>query len=103
MLGIVSIMQVEDFLKKHLPAIKVTVIISVVILMCAFGIYLGRFLRFNSWDVLTDTGDLLRQIKHPLVSPQHNVGTWAFTILFGAMLWLVYFTIKQMNEREGHV
>jgi uncharacterized membrane protein len=54
--------------------------------LTSFGIYLGRFLRFNSWDVLTNPGDLMLSIfdrvRHPFSHPR----TYAFTLLLGLFL-----------------
>ena len=58
-----------------------------------FGIYLGRFLRWNSWDLLVDprglAGDILGRVANPLAHPQ----TLAVTLLFGAFLLVAYLTV----------
>lgn len=51
--------------ERWIPAIEL-----VVHALCAIGIYLGRFPRFNSWDILTEPGRLFRYLGHALVSPQ---------------------------------
>lgn len=96
MLGIVSLLYVEDFLLKRLCGMKVNLIVSGSIVLCAFGIYLGRFLRFNSWDVVTDPRDLMHAIGYRLVYPFQHVGTWAFTFAFSGLLWIIYFTLKNL-------
>jgi uncharacterized membrane protein len=37
--------------------------------LSAIGIYLGRFARFNSWDVLTNLGGLVGELRRMLFSP----------------------------------
>lgn len=96
MLGIVSLLQVEQFLRLHITAFKVNVSMFAIILSCAYGIYVGRFLRFNSWDVLTNTNALVHQLGCSFIYPTHHTGIWAFTVFFGALLWLVYYTIKKL-------
>ena len=58
-----------------------------------FGIYLGRFLRWNSWDLLVDprgvAGDVVGRITNPLAHPQ----TLAVTLLFGTFLLVAYLTV----------
>ncbi|MDQ6812750.1 MAG: DUF1361 domain-containing protein, partial [Bacteroidota bacterium] len=68
-IGIVSLLQVEAFLARCLSALVVNVMILVAIVSCAFGIYLGRFMRFNSWDVLTKPILLFRQILMTFIYP----------------------------------
>ena len=100
MLGIVSLLQVEEFLSKHVSALKVNVIMMASIAACAFGIYLGRFSRFNSWDIITNPSKLTKHIGKTILFPQDSIRTWAFTLLFGTMLWLVYSTLKKLHEQR---
>jgi len=101
MLGIVSLLQVEAFLLKVYSKLKVNIIIMASLFACSFGVYLGRFLRFNSWDVVTDPVDLLRYIAHQFIYPHHNERTWVFTVLFGCLFGGVYYTIKNLPALIG--
>jgi len=38
--------------------------------LCAIGIYLGRFIRFNSWDLVTDPRDVLTTTVNTLTNKQ---------------------------------
>jgi uncharacterized membrane protein len=95
-LGIISLLQVEQFLLKHLSQLKVNVIIIATLFLSSFGVYLGRFLRFNSWDIITDPLDLTRFIAKQFLYPHHYTKTWVFTVLFGVLLSIVYYTIKNL-------
>jgi uncharacterized membrane protein len=95
-IGIVSLLQVEEFLQNKMPKWLLNLVMSTSILACAFGIYLGRFLRFDSRDVLTEPYSLLRQMITQFINPFDHIKTWGFTFLFGTMLWLVFFTIKKL-------
>lgn len=56
-----------------------------------FGIYLGRYLRFNSWDVLHDPGNLFAAIADRFLHPLSHLRTWSFTICSGLFLNLLWF------------
>lgn len=101
MLGLESLRQVEQFLSKHLKPIWVNAWISFNLLLCGYGIYLGRFLRFNSWDIVTAPYSLLSATFHQVVNPYQNKATWVFTLLFGTSLILFYYTIKAFNGFSG--
>lgn len=62
--------------------------------MCVFassyGIFLGRFLRWNSWDVLDSPGSLLREIVRSLTHRGELFHTYGFTLSFGALLLFMY-------------
>ena len=54
---------------------------SVISLLCGYGVYIGRFLRLNTWDVL--------QPKVLLATLLQNIDK--FTVLFSFMLAAFYF------------
>ena len=63
-----------------------------ILLLTSYGIYLGRFLRWNSWDLFTRPGSLMADVVDPLVAPKENLGATGFTIFFGLFLILAYYT-----------
>lgn len=52
----------------------------------AFGVYLGRILRFNSWDILSNPVKLSATILKSL----DNFHVYEFTFLFGTFIVIVY-------------
>lgn len=95
-LGIVSLMQVELFLAKHIPPIWVKLSVFTSLLLCGYGIFMGRFLRFNSWDIFTNPQELAYTSAHHVLTPHHYPKLWVFTVLFAVMLSLIYYTLKKM-------
>jgi uncharacterized membrane protein len=63
-----------------------TVVSYIVLYACAFGMYLGRFSRWNSWDVLQDPRALLIDIADRFIAPGAHPRTWAFTVIVGTVL-----------------
>ena len=59
----------------------------------AFGVYLGRFQRYNSWDVLTQPWDLLSDIYNYLRHPFAHMRTYGISLLIAAFLIGMYVTI----------
>jgi uncharacterized membrane protein len=62
----------------------------------SFGVYLGRFLRCNSWDIITDPLNLLAQIIDPFIFPFQHYRTWGITGLLTSLFTLLYFTLKKL-------
>ena len=54
-------------------------------LLSGYAMYLGRFIRFNSWDVLLNPGTLLKFLLDNL-----HGEAFRFTISFGMLSFLVY-------------
>jgi uncharacterized membrane protein len=97
-MGVVSLMQLERFLLKHLKKITVNLFVFLSLITSAFGVYLGRFLRFNSWDVLTNRGSLLHEVLSRFINPLEHPRTWGFTVLFGSMLLIIHYTVKKLAD-----
>jgi uncharacterized membrane protein len=91
-----SLMQVERFLEKHLKMKWVAPCTVALLLLGSYGIYLGRYQRYNSWDIVTKPGDVLRTIATQIAQPWQHLQVWAFTILFTFLLGVFYFTIKKI-------
>lgn len=61
----------------------------VVILLVALGMYMGRYLRFNSWDVLRPwrlVGKLVQHLRQPGAARDMAL----FTLTYGVFLCLIY-------------
>jgi uncharacterized membrane protein len=97
MLGIVSLMQVEEFLLKHFRERTVRGLVLLSLTASAFGIYLGRFMRFNSWDVVTDPVSIVVALVDRVANPFNHARTWSFTLLFGMFISIIYYTVKQLS------
>ncbi len=64
----------------------------------AFGIYLGRYLRYNSWDVLTNPFQLIGDIIYLLVHPIRNRLDWSMIVCYAVFMCLLYLTIKKLSK-----
>lgn len=58
--------------------------------LSGFGIYLGRFDRWNSWDIVRRPVSLLSRIGSYVFDPLAHGRIWGFTLGFGTMLILAY-------------
>ncbi len=66
--------------------------------LSAFGVYLGRYLRFNSWDILSNPFTLFYDIVQRFLHPFHNWQTWGVTVVFWAFLLLGYATVRLLGR-----
>lgn len=63
------------------------------LLASGFAIYLGRYLRWNSWDVIFSPFGLLFDLSERVANPIEHSLTFATTTLFFAFLGLVYLVV----------
>ena len=92
--GFVSLHLLETRFLRTLSRLWSTVVSVGLIYLACFGIYLGRFLRWNSWDLVDDPGRVMSDIFVRVADPFAHRETWGFTLLFGTFLSLVYWSFK---------
>ncbi|WP_395740848.1 DUF1361 domain-containing protein [Prosthecobacter sp.] len=71
--------------------------------LSGFGVYLGRFDRWNSWDLVHRPFSLLGRIAGYIMHPLANTRTWGFTLGFGTLLvfaYLFWFSATHDHRRE---
>ena len=97
--GIISVRRVELLLSSLLKGkFYSLLLIFAVMWLNAFGIYIGRYLRFNSWDIITDPFDLAGDIGYMIIHPFRNAYSWAMVLCYSIFMTLLYFTIKKLSE-----
>jgi uncharacterized membrane protein len=60
------------------------------------GVYLGRFLRFNSWDFFNDPLPILKDIYALVRHPEAHFPMVSFSVLYALLFLFVYMTIYLM-------
>jgi uncharacterized membrane protein len=93
MLGMASLLNVHIFLCEKLDSKKAWLVIIPVLLLCGFGIYLGRFVRFNSWDAFTDPVPVFRTSINLVLHPFSDMHATGFTMIISGFLLVSYLTL----------
>jgi uncharacterized membrane protein len=62
----------------------------VILALTGFGIYLGRFERWNSWDVVASPFALMSDILSLLIHPRANKVAFVFSTICAVFLFLAY-------------
>lgn len=98
--GIVSLFDIEKILSPFIHKRMITVISMFLLFVSGFGIYIGRFLRWNSWDILNNPIALLGDVGDRFIHPSSHPRTWAVTILMGLFLNMIYWSMRLLNKAE---
>ena len=88
--GFMSVFIVHQRLLKRFAAKWAYLIIAVVLLACSFAIYLGRSLRWNSWDILVNPAGLIFDVSDRVVNPAAHTQSFVTTITFFLLLMSTY-------------
>ena len=96
--GIISLRRVETLIALVRGKQFSVFIVFGVMWLCALGVYIGRFLRYNSWDILTDPFSLAGEILNMIIHPFVHEYAWGMTICYSVFMTFIYFTIKKLSE-----
>ena len=91
-------------LRKRFELPTVASLLGMTLLACSFAVYIGRDLRWNSWDLLTNPGGLLfdisDRVQHPAAYPQMFVTVISFFVLLSSMYCLAWRGIQLLRQTE---
>lgn len=97
LLGVRSLEHVHTLVRDTLGDALSWIGIGTVTGLCGLGIYLGRFLRWNSWDLITRPEAIFRDILERLLHPQAHLQTWGVTLVFGVSMLAFYVAIRERS------
>ena len=89
-LGLVSLTMMQSLVRQRLGNVVSWAFALASLALSGFGIYLGRFERWNSWDILADPRGLGHTLLSKLADPLAHERTYAVTILVTAFLMMAY-------------
>jgi uncharacterized membrane protein len=94
LLGYLSLVDVQEAVTRRFGAAIGWIVALCCLLLSGFGIYLGRFLRWNSWEIATNPSGLFYEIADRLIHPWSHPRTMAVTAVFGIALALGYIALR---------
>lgn len=90
LLGVFSLFIMHDIVRKAFGRITGWLFVLVVGTLCGVGIYIGRFLRWNSWDVLFHPFERLREMLYYASHP--SLQSILFISVFSSLFIFIYIT-----------
>jgi uncharacterized membrane protein len=79
-IGLVSMWLIHEGFAEAWGKRPARVLVGAAILLSGFGIYLGRFSRLNSWDVLLDPKRVFDEVAEATVDPKAILFSAAFSL-----------------------
>ena len=95
-LGWTSLSMVRERLARELGAVRAELALFAIALLAGFGVYLGRFGRWNSWDVVGRPAELALGLRDAL-----SLRAAAFSVLFGLFVWAGYLLVARGDGRAA--
>lgn len=84
-LGFVSISQIEKIIRMYQLGRYINIMRILIFFAMSYGVYLGRYLRFNSWDAFTKPIQLIKGINETI-----DIHTAGFVFTFTFVIYILY-------------
>jgi uncharacterized membrane protein len=97
LLGVLSVRRMEWVMQIFLQRKTALFFLYPVMWLIAWGIYIGRYLRFNSWDIITNPLSLLAETGQMFTDPLRYSYAWAMIFCFSVFMTLLYLGIKNIS------
>lgn len=96
LLGVISLYLMQDIVHRAFGRSAGWMFVLVISAMSSFGIYIGRFVRLNSWDILQDPAETAMEILGVVVDPSMRLA--AFTLLYTFFFLFVYLLLYSFSH-----
>ena len=98
--GFLSLWDIERIMLVSIKRIYVLMISIGLLFIGSFGIYIGRFLRWNSWDIITKPFNLIFDVGDQIMNPFEHPRAWGMTIFMGLFLNILYLSFRLIRKRD---
>ena len=96
LLGVISLYLMQDIIIRTFGRLAGWVFVFVISALSSFGIYIGRFVRLNSWDILQAPSEAAQEILGIVIDPSMRLA--AFTILYTIFFLFVFLLLYSFSH-----
>jgi uncharacterized membrane protein len=93
LLGVVSLYLMHDLVARRLGRGAGWLFVVAAAGLGSLGIYLGRFLRWNTWDLVRRPGPLADELLGRVTDPAAQPRLLGFTLVFTALFLFIYVAV----------
>jgi uncharacterized membrane protein len=90
----------HSLLKRSCGSLQAWSLVLLVLLLSSFGVYIGRFIRWNSWDVLLRPGTLAKDILSLWADPELLAHMLPFTVFVFIITGLFYLSVLHFSSMQ---
>src|SRR6266545_695446 len=96
LLGVISLYLMQDIIIRNFGRTAGWVFVFVISALSSFGIYIGRFVRLNSWDILQNPTETAQEILGIVIDPSRRLA--AFTLLYTFFFLFVFLLLYSFSH-----
>lgn len=94
MLGFISLIEIQNLVRKRTNRFTAWAFAGITILTGSLGIYIGRYVRLNSWDIVVNPVRVYSDIFVHFTDRMLRTEMIVMTLQYGVFLLIGYLTIK---------
>ena len=98
LLGVISLYLMQDIIIRTFGRTTGWIFVFVISALSSFGIYIGRFVRLNSWDILQDPAETAQEILGLVIDPSMRLA--AFTLLYTIFFLFIFLLLYSFNHMQ---
>jgi uncharacterized membrane protein len=98
-LGYASVADVQALVRRSRGEAAGWVLAVAALMAAGFGVYLGRFVRWNSWDALVHPHRVLRHVAASGLDPADHPRGVGVTLVYGVGLVMGYVVVRRLVPR----
>ncbi len=98
LLGYSSVADVQTAIARTRGRRPAWAVACLALLLSGFGIYLGRFVRWNSWDAIAHPAQTARYLAPRAADPLSHKRSIGVTVIYGCGLVLGYVALRVMGS-----
>jgi uncharacterized membrane protein len=105
LLGVISLYLMQDIIIRRFGHLTGWIFVFVISGMSSFGIYIGRFVRLNSWDILQNPTEAAQVILGIVIDPSMRLAAFTalYTVFFMFVFLLLYSFSHMLREQSSLV
>ena len=96
LLGVISLYLMQDIIFRRFGRFAGWVFVFTISASSSFGMYIGRFVRLNSWDILQNPAETTMDILGLVIDPTLRLA--AFTILYTVFFLFVFLLLYSFSH-----
>jgi uncharacterized membrane protein len=101
LLGVISLYLMQDIIVRNFGRTPGWIFVFVISALSSFAIYIGRFVRLNSWDILQDPAETAQEILGIIINPSMRLAAfWLLYTFFFLFIFLLLYSFSHMLREQ---
>jgi uncharacterized membrane protein len=94
--GFFSLFDIEQLLLEKFKKLHIYIATVLLLFVSSYGVFIGRYLRWNSWDIFISPFKLFRDIGNTIFNQSETASAFGMTFFMGLFLNMMYWSLHRI-------